>query len=171
MPRGLLLQVLLLLVQPNSVVQPTLRDKAAQSRRLLPSSYKSSPMKIDSLDHLVLTVEDIDATASFYSQVLGMDIIAFAGGRKALAFGAQKINLHQHGKEFEPKAQKPTPGSADLCFMTSVPLHEVTRHLSSCNVALIDGPVQRTGAAGPILSVYFRDPDMNLIEVANRVHA
>lgn len=128
-------------------------------------------MKIDSLDHLVLTVKDIETTASFYSRVLGMDIITFGGGRKALSFGTQKINLHQHGKEFDPKAQQPTPGSADLCFITSVPLPEVANHLSSCNVAVIEGPVQRTGATGQILSVYFRDPDMNLIEVSNRVHA
>lgn len=128
-------------------------------------------MKIDSLDHLVLTVKDIDTTASFYSRVLGMDIITFGGGRKALSFGAQKINLHQHGKEFEPKAQQPTPGSADLCFITSVPISEVEHHLASCNVAVIEGPVQRTGATCPILSIYFRDPDMNLIEVSNRVFA
>jgi catechol 2,3-dioxygenase-like lactoylglutathione lyase family enzyme len=127
-------------------------------------------MEIDSLDHLVLTVKDIDATASFYARALGMDIVTFGGGRTALAFGAQKINLHQHGKEFEPKAQQPTPGSADLCFITSVPLPEVISHLASCNVAVIEGPVQRTGATGPILSVYFRDPDMNLIEVSNRLH-
>ena len=125
-------------------------------------------MKIDSLDHLVLTVKDIEATAAFYSRVLGMDIITFGGGRKALAFGAQKINLHQHGKEFEPKAQQPTPGSADLCFITSVPLPEVISNLASCHVVVMEGPVRRTGATVPILSVYFRDPDMNLIEVANR---
>jgi catechol 2,3-dioxygenase-like lactoylglutathione lyase family enzyme len=130
-----------------------------------------APMKIDSLDHLVLTVMDIKTTATFYSMVLGMEVISFGGGRRALSFGAQKINLHQHGKEFEPKAQRPTPGSADLCFITSVPLPEVIKHLSSCNVAVLEGPVQRTGATGPILSVYFRDPDMNLIEVSNRVHA
>lgn len=128
-------------------------------------------MKIDSFDHLVLTVKDIEATTSFYSRALGMDIITFGGGRKALVFGAQKINLHEYGKEFEPKALHPTPGSADLCFITSVPLAKVVNHLSSCNITLIEGPVKRTGAAGPILSVYFRDPDMNLIEVANRVYA
>jgi catechol 2,3-dioxygenase-like lactoylglutathione lyase family enzyme len=128
-------------------------------------------MKIDSLDHLVLTVQDIDATANFYSTVLGMEIVTFGAGRKALAFGTQKINLHQHGKELEPRAQQPTPGSADLCFITSVPIPAVVKHLSSCNVAVIEGPVQRTGATGPILSVYFRDPDMNLIEVSNRVPA
>jgi catechol 2,3-dioxygenase-like lactoylglutathione lyase family enzyme len=128
-------------------------------------------MKIDSLDHLVLTVKDIDVSVSFYSRVLGMDIVTFADGRKALSFGVQKINLHQYRKEFEPKALRPMPGSADLCFITSVPLADVILHLSSCDVAIIEGPVRRTGATGPILSVYFRDPDMNLIEVSNRVHA
>lgn len=127
-------------------------------------------MKIDSLDHLVLTVKSIDATASFYARALGMDVVTFGGGRKALSFGAQKINLHQHGEEFEPKAAHPTPGSADLCLITSVALASVMDHLSSCDIAVIDGPVQRTGATGPILSLYFRDPDGNLIEVANRVH-
>jgi len=128
-------------------------------------------MKIHSLDHLVLTVKDIDTTVSFYSKVLGMDIVTFAGGRKALSFGAQKINVHQHKKEFEPKAHQPTPGSADLCFITSVPLPEVINHLASCDITVIEGPVLRTGATGSILSVYFRDPDMNLLEVSNRVLA
>ena len=128
-------------------------------------------MKIDSLDHLVLTVKNIETTTSFYSKVLGMETIAFDGGRKALSFGAQKINLHQHGKEFEPKAQHPTPGSADLCFITSVPIADVVSHLSACGVTVIEGPVQRTGATGPILSIYFRDLDMNLIEVSNRIDA
>jgi len=129
------------------------------------------PMKIDSLDHLVLTVEDIEITSDFYSRVLGMEIVTSGSGRKALSVGSQKINLHEHGKEFEPKAQHPTPGSADLCFITSVPLSEVVTHLSSCKVAVIEGPIQRRGSTGPILSVYFRDPDMNLIEVSNRVSA
>ncbi|HEX5337024.1 MAG TPA: VOC family protein [Gallionella sp.] len=126
-------------------------------------------MKIDHLDHLVLTVKNIEITTAFYSQVLGMEVITFGGARKALSFGSQKINLHEYGNEFEPKAWQPTPGSADLCFMTSVPLSEVISHLASCEVAVIEGPVQRTGATGPILSVYFRDPDMNLIEVSNRL--
>jgi catechol 2,3-dioxygenase-like lactoylglutathione lyase family enzyme len=126
-------------------------------------------MKVDSLDHLVLTVKDIEATASFYASALGMEAVTFSGGRRALAFGTQKINLHQHGNELEPKARQPTPGSADLCFITPVPLPVVMDHLSSCNIAVIEGPVQRTGATGPILSIYFRDPDMNLIEVSNRL--
>jgi catechol 2,3-dioxygenase-like lactoylglutathione lyase family enzyme len=96
-----------------------------------------------------------------------MEVVTFGQGRKALAFGAQKINLHQQGKEFEPKAHQPTPGSADLCFIASVPLTEVMRHLESCGVTVIEGPVERTGARGPMVSVYFRDPDMNLIEVSN----
>ena len=93
-------------------------------------------MKLDSLDHLVLTVKDIDATLAFYAGVLGMEVVTFAGGRKALAFGAQKINLHAHGHEFEPKARHPTPGSADLCFITAVPLDEVVRHLAALGVAV-----------------------------------
>ena len=124
-------------------------------------------MKIDYLDHLVLTVSNIEATTTFYTSVLGMGVVTFAGDRKALSFGSQKINLHQYQKEFEPKAQRPTPGSADLCFITSTPLSEVINHLTACNVSVIEGPVQRTGATGSILSVYFRDPDMNLIEVSN----
>ena len=118
-----------------------------------------------------LTVKDIDATLAFYAGVLGMEVVTFAGGRKALAFGAQKINLHAHGHEFEPKARHPTPGSADLCFITAVPLDEVVRHLAALGVAVIEGPVRRTGATGPILSVYLRDPDFNLIEIANRLRA
>ena len=126
-------------------------------------------MKIDSLDHLVLTVADIEATCAFYQRVLGMEVVTFGAGRKALAFGVQKINLHQAGREFEPKAERPTPGSADLCFLTSVPLAEVQNHLVACGVTVTEGPVQRTGAQGPILSVYFRDPDLNLIEVSNQI--
>jgi catechol 2,3-dioxygenase-like lactoylglutathione lyase family enzyme len=123
-------------------------------------------MKIDRLDHLVLTVRDVDASCAFYACVLGMDVVTFAGGRKALSFGAQKINLHPAGREFEPKAQAPTPGSADLCLIAAVPLDEAIAHLAACGVAIIEGPVMRTGATGPIRSVYFRDPDLNLIEVS-----
>lgn len=123
-------------------------------------------IKIERLDHLVLTVKDIEATCKFYSQVLGMQIVTFGKGRKALTFGQQKINLHQAGKEFEPKAGKPTPGSADLCFITQAPLREFLEHLESQWIEIIQGPVKRTGALGTIESVYFRDPDDNLIEVS-----
>jgi len=128
-------------------------------------------MSTDSLDHLVLTVKDVDVTSSFYAAVLGMEPIRFRGGRRALAFGAQKINLHQHGHEFEPKADHPTPGSADLCFLSSVPMPEIIAHLAACEVEIIEGPVARTGATGALLSVYFRDPDANLIEISNRTAA
>ena len=124
-------------------------------------------MKIESLDHLVLTVADIDASCAFYERVLGMRTVTFGAGRKALAFGVQKINLHPHRREFEPKAERPMPGSADLCFVSSTPLAEVVAHLHACGVEVLEGPVPRTGARGTILSVYFRDPDRNLIEVCN----
>ncbi|MFD2370681.1 NUDIX domain-containing protein [Brevibacillus sp. GCM10020057] len=122
---------------------------------------------IDRLDHLVLTVRDIGETCRFYEQVLDMQAITFGDGRRALQFGQQKINLHQAGREFEPKAQRPVPGSADLCFLTSVPLEQVVRRIKASGAAIIEGPIQRTGATGPIMSVYLRDPDGNLIEVAN----
>lgn len=123
-------------------------------------------MKIDRIDHLVLTVRDIDATCEFYSRVLGMTPVTFAGGRRALEFGSQKFNLHQSGREFEPKAASPTPGSVDVCLISAVALSRVIDHLARCGVAIIEGPVTKTGARGPIQSVYFRDPDMNLIEVS-----
>ncbi len=124
-------------------------------------------MKIDSIDHVVFTVKDIEATCDFYSKVLGMEIVTFGQGRKALAFGSQKINLQQLGRESTLIAQKPTSGSADICFVTSVPLSEVVAHLSSFGVKLIGGPVERDGARGLMMSVYFRDPDLNLVEVSN----
>lgn len=124
-------------------------------------------MRIDRLDHLVLTVADIDRTVDFYSRVLGMDAVSFRRGRRALTFGTSKINLHQVGHEFEPKAADPTPGSADLCLISVDPLDAVLTHLAECGVSIEEGPVQRTGATGPIRSVYFRDPDGNLIEISN----
>ncbi len=123
-------------------------------------------MQIERFDHIVLTVADLQATCAFYERVLGMRMVTFAGGRKALAFGDQKINLHERGREFEPNAHAPTPGSADLCFVAATPLDQVMEHLRACGVPLLEGPVPRTGALGPIVSVYFRDPDQNLIEVA-----
>ncbi|WP_314408345.1 VOC family protein [Pseudomonas kuykendallii] len=124
-------------------------------------------MHIDHLDHLVLTVADLDVTVGFYTRVLGMQEVTFGEGRKALGFGMQKINLHQAGKEFEPKAERPTPGSADLCFIVATPLDEVIAHLETQGVAILEGPVRRTGATQPIRSVYVRDPDFNLIELSN----
>ena len=124
-------------------------------------------LKITKLDHLVLTVNCIETTVSFYEQILGMQVVAFGESRVALHFGTQKINLHQAGKEFEPKAEKPTRGSADLCFLTDTPIEEAMEHVQRQGVKIIEGPVSRTGASGPIVSFYFRDPDLNLIEVAN----
>jgi catechol 2,3-dioxygenase-like lactoylglutathione lyase family enzyme len=126
-------------------------------------------MRIEVLDHLVLTVADIDRTCDFYERVLGMEPVVFGEGRHALAFGTQKINLHEAGREFEPKAAAPTPGSADLCFLTNSSEAEVVEHLEANSVEIIEGPVRRTGATGPIMSVYFRDPDGNLLEVSNRL--
>jgi catechol 2,3-dioxygenase-like lactoylglutathione lyase family enzyme len=123
-------------------------------------------VRIDRLDHLVLTVADIDATVKFYTRVLGMEPVTFGAGRTALAFGRSKINLHRAGHEFEPKAHRPTPGSADLCLIADGPLDQVIGHLAACGVPVEEGPVERTGATGPIRSVYFRDPDRNLIEVS-----
>jgi len=123
-------------------------------------------VRIDRLDHLVLTVADIDATVAFYTRVLGMEAVTFGAGRTALAFGRSKINLHRAGHEFEPKASRPTPGSADLCLIAAGPLEQVIEDLAAHGVPVEEGPVERTGATGPILSVYFRDPDQNLIEVS-----
>lgn len=119
------------------------------------------------IDHFVLTVASIEATCEFYGRVLGMEAVTFAGGRrKALSFGAQKINLHEVGREFDPKARRPTAGSGDFCLITETPLDAVIAHLAAQGVAIEEGPVDRTGATGPMRSVYFRDPDGNLVEVA-----
>jgi catechol 2,3-dioxygenase-like lactoylglutathione lyase family enzyme len=124
-------------------------------------------ISIDRLDHLVLTVADIARTVAFYRDTLGMSVEIFGAGRTALKFGAQKINLHEAGKEFEPKALKPTPGSGDLCFIAATPLDDVVATLGKLGVAIEEGPVARTGATGKIVSVYIRDPDRNLIEISN----
>ncbi len=128
-------------------------------------------IRIDRLDHLVLTVASIDATCEFYSRVLGMRVTRFGEGRTALGFGTQKINLHELGKEFEPRAARATAGSGDLCLISAVSLDNVIRQLDECGVKIIEGPVAKTGATGPIRSVYFRDPDGNLIEVSEYVES
>jgi catechol 2,3-dioxygenase-like lactoylglutathione lyase family enzyme len=124
-------------------------------------------MRIDRLDHLVLTVADLRAAIDFYAGVLGMEEITFDDGRKALQFGYSKINLHEAGHEFEPKARQAVPGSADLCFITEDPLDDVIATLAAHGVEIIEGPVDRTGAIGTLRSVYVRDPDGNLVEISN----
>lgn len=126
---------------------------------------------ITSLDHLVLTVRELDATVRFYVDGLAMRLEAFGEGRQALHFGGQKINLHVAGREFEPKAARPVPGSADLCFLSERPLAEVAARLEGLGYPVIEGPVARTGATGPITSIYLRDPDGNLIEIATHERA
>lgn len=124
------------------------------------------------LDHLVLTARDLEATLVFYERVLGMRREVFGAGgapRAALHFGRQKINVHPHPTDVEIVAKDPRPGTADLCFIAETPLPAVIAHLEACGVALEMGPVQRSGAQGPILSVYIRDPDGNLIEISNPV--
>jgi len=124
-------------------------------------------MQINRLDHLVLTVADIDVTVDFYTRVLGMEVVTFREGRKALTFGTSKINLHQVGHEFEPKALRPTAGSADICLIVDEPIDEVMAELAAHGIAVEEGPVGRTGATGEIVSCYVRDPDQNLIELSN----
>ena len=124
---------------------------------------------IDHLDHLVLTTTDRTACIDFYTRVLGMQLETFGAGRTAFRFGNQKINLHERGREFEPKAHLPVPGALDLCFIASRPLTEVIEHLLACAWPIIEGPVERTGATRRLRSVYVRDPDLNLIEVSEEL--
>ncbi|EBQ8927341.1 VOC family protein [Salmonella enterica subsp. enterica serovar Enteritidis] len=131
--------------------------------------HESIQMIIDRIDHLVLTVSDISTTIRFYEEVLGFSAVTFKQNRKALIFGAQKINLHQQEMEFEPKASRPTPGSADLCFITSTPINDVVSEILQAVIPIVEGPVERTGATGEIMSIYIRDPDGNLIEISQYV--
>ena len=126
-------------------------------------------MLVNRLDHLVLTVADIEVTVDFYTRLLGMQRLEFAGGRVALKYGEQKINLHQSGQEFEPKAHNVMSGSADLCFIIDTPIAEAMQEIRLQGVELLDGPVERSGASGAILSIYLRDPDGNLIELSNYI--
>ena len=124
-------------------------------------------MRVDRIDHLVLTVASIEATVEFYTRVLGMGVVTFGAGRTALTFGTSKINLHETGKEFEPKALHPTPGSADICLIVDDGIADVIAQLAVAGVPVEAGPVERTGATGPIVRCYLRDPDHNLIELSN----
>jgi catechol 2,3-dioxygenase-like lactoylglutathione lyase family enzyme len=124
---------------------------------------------IDHLDHLVLTTIDCSACIDFYTRVLGMQLETFAGGRFALRFNQQKINIHERGREFEPKAHLPVPGALDLCFIAAGPLDATIAHLRACNWPIIEGPVERTGATHKLRSVYVRDPDLNLIEISETI--
>ncbi|AVF55469.1 VOC family protein [Pseudomonas fulva] len=124
---------------------------------------------INHLDHLVLTTIDVEACKDFYTRVMRMNLEIFGAGRLALRFGEQKINVHVRGHEFEPKAHLPVSGALDLCFIASISLEKVVAHLEAQQWPIIEGPVQRTGATGPIRSVYVRDPDLNLIEISERL--
>lgn len=128
------------------------------------------PVIIDRLDHLVLTVADVDATCEFYGRILGMEKVVFGSpARVALSFGRQKINLHPIVNDYDTKAAHPLPGSADICLITEVPVADVIAHLNENSIEIIEGPIAKSGATGPLSSVYFRDPDGNLIEVSNYI--
>jgi len=121
---------------------------------------------IDHIDHIVLTTRDLQGCIRFYTDVLGMKLERFSEKRLALKFGNQKINLHEWGKEFEPRAHVAAPGTLDLCFIAAVPLDEVIGNLKAAKVTILEGPVKKTGAMGPMQSVYVRDPDLNLVEIS-----
>lgn len=124
-------------------------------------------MRVDRLDHLVLTVADLDVSIDFYTRILGMRPVTFGDGRRALRFGRSKINLHLAGHEFEPRAARPTPGSADLCLVSPDAPDQVVAELREAGIAVVEGPVAKTGALGEMVSVYIRDPDDNLVEIAH----
>lgn len=124
-------------------------------------------MKLEGIDHIVLTVKDVEATCRFYQRVLGMETRVMPNGRTALHFGRQKINLHLYGSEVEPRATSPTPGSADLCFVIQSRISDALDELRDLDVSIIEGPVQRNGALGKMVSVYINDPDGNLLEVSS----
>ncbi len=128
-------------------------------------------MDIDRIDHVVMTVQNLERTCAFYESVLGFEVVTFGPGRKALKFGLQKLNLHEHGKEFEPKASAPAPGAIDICFISETPIESIMQELTQKNIAIEEGPVQRSGAVGSLVSVYLRDPDGNLLEISNYVCA
>ncbi|MCP3097316.1 VOC family protein [Myxococcus sp. K15C18031901] len=124
---------------------------------------------IAQLDHLVLTCVDVEATTRFYTQILRMRLETFGENRLAFRFGEQKLNVHVRGREIRPHAHLPVPGALDLCFITTVPLDQVIEHLKACSWPIVEGPVERTGATGRLRSVYLRDPDLNLVELSERI--
>jgi len=126
-------------------------------------------MKVNKIDHLVLTTSDIEQTINFYTTILGMELISVEGGRKSLRFGTQKINLHEAGQEISPHAKHPLPGSTDLCFITETSIQQVVEHLHSSGITLLEGPTKRIGTTGPLLSIYIQDPDGNLLELSNHL--
>ncbi len=126
-------------------------------------------MRIARIDHFVLTVQDIEVTSDFYTRVLGLMVVNFDQDRVALVFGNQKINLHQVGNEYEPHASVPTPGSGDFCLIAETPLEEMIAIIKAQGVEIVKGPVRKTGAQGPIESVYIHDPDGNIVEIANYI--
>jgi len=121
---------------------------------------------IDHIDHIVLTTRDKEGCIRFYTEILGMKLEKFSENRLALKFGEQKINLHEWGREFEPRAHVAAPGTLDLCFIAAVPLQRVIQRLNENNIRILEGPVAKTGAMGPMQSVYVRDPDLNLVEIS-----
>ena len=151
-----------LLSSSLAILSSTLNAAPTETAKAMPADEKI----IERIDHIVFTVASIEKTVEFYSRI-GLGVETFLGGRKALSFGNQKINLHEKGKEFEPKADSPTPGAIDICFISKIPVESVKKTLESKGIKIIEGPIKRTGAVGPILSIYFRDPDNNLIEISN----
>ncbi|WP_245577199.1 VOC family protein [Maridesulfovibrio zosterae] len=151
-------------------VQPiSSKFKKSKNQNLLHTKpeYETIYMQISNIDHIVLTVKNIEKSVQFYGTVLDMTIEYFAEGRVSAKFGNQKINFHELGEEFEPKAQQPTSGSADLCFLTEAKIENAIEFVKTKGVEIIEGPVERTGATGKLVSFYFRDPDNNLIEISN----
>jgi enamine deaminase RidA (YjgF/YER057c/UK114 family)/catechol 2,3-dioxygenase-like lactoylglutathione lyase family enzyme len=147
---------------------PEMRIEIKVTARKRPAAAPAAGIGIDRIDHIVLTCIDLDATAAWYARVLGMTVETFGEERRtALTFGAQKINLHQAGREFTPRARIALPGSADVCFITAARPDAVIAHLAACAVPVELGPVAKTGATGPLTSVYVRDPDGNLVEIAS----
>ena len=153
-------------IDPEVALPPQGRQTGNTSALISIVLSADMAITMSSLDHLVLTVANIDATVDFYTETLGLELVT-ADGRKSLTFGEQMIKLQQRGHEVNPKAAHPTPGAGDICFISSTPLDEVIRHLNEQKVRIEEGPVERNGAMGRMRSIYLRDPDKNLVEISN----